>query len=87
MIKQQLQVTSFLGTSKNAVMNQIWAALCYLLLVRYIKHQTRFQGALIDLLRLIKEALFERISFIDLLGLSPPDIPFASGDMYQMELI
>lgn len=87
MIKQQLQVTSFLGTSKNAVMNQLWAALCYLLLVRYIKHQTRFQGALIDLLRLINEALFERISFIDLLGLSPPDIPFASGDIYQMELI
>ena len=87
LIKQQLKVTSFLGTTKNAVMNQIWAALCYLLLVRYIQRQTRYKGPLIRLLRLICEALFERISFIDLLRLKPPDIPFVTQKMSQLELV
>jgi len=69
------------------LMNQIWAALCYLLLVRYIQHQTRYKGPLIRLLRLICEALFERISFIDLLRLKPPDIPFVTQKMSQLELV
>ena len=35
-IKQNLKIKSFVGTSKNAVMTQIWIALCiYLLKGRY----------------------------------------------------
>jgi IS4 transposase len=39
-IKQNLKIESFLGTSKNAVMTQIWVAMCYYLLLTYIKYQT-----------------------------------------------
>jgi len=34
-IKQNLKVKTFLGTSKNAVMNQIWIAMIYFLLLSY----------------------------------------------------
>jgi hypothetical protein len=36
-IKQNLKIKSFLGTSKNAVMTQIWIAMCYFLLLAFIK--------------------------------------------------
>jgi IS4 transposase len=35
-IKQNLKIESFLGTSKNAVLTQIWVAMCYYLLLSYI---------------------------------------------------
>jgi len=36
-IKQNLKIKSFIGTSKNAVLTQIWIALCLYLLLAYIK--------------------------------------------------
>ncbi len=41
-IKQNLKIKSFLGTSKNAVMTQIWVAMSYYLLLTYIKYQTKY---------------------------------------------
>ena len=35
--KQNLQVKSFLGASKNAVLTQIWIAMCVYLLLSYIR--------------------------------------------------
>ena len=40
-IKQNLKIKSFLGTSANAVMTQIWAALCIALLLAYLKFTAR----------------------------------------------
>lgn len=40
-IKQHLKIKSFLGTSPNAVMNQIWVALCAYLLLAYLKFLSR----------------------------------------------
>lgn len=37
--KQSLKIKSFLGTSKKAVLTQIWVAMCYYLFLTYIKHQ------------------------------------------------
>ena len=36
-IKQNLKIKSFLGTSQNAILTQIWVAMCYYLLLSYIK--------------------------------------------------
>ena len=36
-IKQNLKIKSFLGTSKNAVMSQIWVAMIHYLLIAYLK--------------------------------------------------
>jgi hypothetical protein len=69
-IKQHLKIKSFLGTSKNAVLNQIWIAMCYYLLLTYIKYQTKYSNSLLEITRLFSEALFFRVSIIDLLSLN-----------------
>jgi hypothetical protein len=68
-IKQNLKIKTFLGTSQNAVMTQIWIAMTYYLLVAYIKFQTKFTKSLLELTRMIKETLMMRRNLIDLLSL------------------
>jgi IS4 transposase len=70
-IKQNLKIKSFLGSSKNAVMTQIWVAICYYLLLSYIKCQTRFAHSLLYLSRVIRETLMDQRALIDILTLSP----------------
>jgi len=70
-IKQNLKIKSFLGTSKNAVMTQIWVAMSYYLLLTYIKYQTKYTHSLLTLSRLIREMIFERKNLIDILTLKP----------------
>ncbi len=69
-IKQNLKIKTFLGTSKNAVMTQLWIAMIYYLLLAYIKHQTNFKKSLLKLTRMIREALLLRRDLIDLLSLN-----------------
>ena len=68
-IKQNLKIKTFLGTSKNAVMTQIWIAMIYYLLLAYIKFQTKFRSSLLELTRMIKETIMFRRNLIDLLSL------------------
>lgn len=68
-IKQNLKIKSFLGTTKNAVMSQIWTAMIYYLLLAYIKYQTKYAYSMLELTRLICSAIFMRVSLIDLLSL------------------
>ena len=74
-IKQNLKIKTFLGTSKNAVLSQIWVAMIYTLLLAYIKFQTSFSGSILKLSRIIRESLFFRQHLIDVLGLNSPDPP------------
>lgn len=69
-IKQHLKIKTFLGTSKNAVLTQIWIAMIYFLLVSWIKFQTKFSGSLLELTRMIKEVLMNRVPLINILNLS-----------------
>lgn len=73
-IKQHLKIKTFLGTSKNAVMTQIWVAMIYYLLLAWVKFQTRFKGSLLDLTRIIGETLLQNVALIDLLGLKPRSV-------------
>ena len=70
-IKQNLKIKSFLGTSKNAVLTQIWVAMSYYLLLTYIKYQTKCTHSMLYFSRVIREMLFERKSLIDILTLKP----------------
>ena len=70
-IKQNLKIKSFLGTSKNAVMSQVWVAMCYYLLLAYVKYQARFAHSLLYLSRVIRETLMDRKALIDILTLTP----------------
>ena len=66
-IKQNLKIKTFLGTSQNAVMTQIWTAMIYYLLLAYIKYQTSYRQSLLWLTRVLREALFSRLDIIDVL--------------------
>jgi hypothetical protein len=84
-IKQNLKIKTFLGTSRNAVMTQIWVAMIYYLLLNYIKFQTKFDKSLLELTRMIREPLMLRRSLIDLLSLDSKSISkLKKGLYYQM---
>ena len=70
MDQQNLKIKTFLGTNQNAVLTQIWVAMCYYLLLAYIKYQTKFKKSLFYLHRLVQDALFSRLTLIDLLTVS-----------------
>lgn len=67
-IKQNLKKKSFLGTSKNAVMTQIWAAMIYYLLLSFIKFQTKCRHSLHELTRIIGELLLDNAHLIEFIG-------------------
>lgn len=76
-IKQNLRVKSFVGTSRNAVLTQIWVAMCMYLLLSYIKFTNRLGWSLQQLLRVLQLNLFERRSLLELFtgDPTPPDPP------------
>jgi hypothetical protein len=69
-IKQNLKIKTFLGSSQNAVMSQIWIAMIYYLLLAYIKFQTKFPHSLLEFTRMVRETLLIRRPLIDLLSLT-----------------
>ena len=72
-IKQNLKIKSFLGTSRNAMLTQIWVALCMYLLLAYLKHLGQIPLSLQQILRLLQLNLFERRDLAALLKPEPPD--------------
>ena len=69
-IKQNLKIKTFLGTSYNAVMTQIWVAMIYYLLLRFIKFQTKYDHTMQELARIIKELLMENVSLLETLRIN-----------------
>jgi putative transposase len=66
-IKQNLKIKSFLGTSKNAVMTQIWIAMCIYLLLAFLKFQSKTGKLMQQILRLLQTNLFEKRLLYDLI--------------------
>ena len=67
-LKQQLKVKSFVGTSKNALLSQIWIALIAYLLLSYLKFKSRFNWSLYTLCSIIPTNLFSRRNLWDWLN-------------------
>ena len=78
-IKQNLRIKSFLGTSENAVMTQIWVALIHYLLVAYIKFISGIKISLTEITIRIRDALMMNYDLMEILRwdrktiLKPPD--------------
>jgi putative transposase len=84
-IKQNLKIKSFVGTSKNAVMTQIWIALCIYLLLAFLKFQSKLRKSTQQILRLLQLNLFEKR---DLMALLRGDLPCVKqSDINQMSLL
>lgn len=65
-IKQNLKIKAFVGNSKNAVMTQIWIALCTYLLIAYLKFCARLSWSMQKMLRVIHLNIFARRSLMEL---------------------
>lgn len=84
-IKQNLKIKSFVGTSKNAVMTQIWIALCVYLLLAFLKFQSKPKKSMQHILRLLQLNLFEKRDLMALLRGDPVHDP--QDDFNQMVLL
>lgn len=67
-IKQQLKVKSFVGTSRNALLSQLWVALIAYLLLSYLKFKSRFAWSLYTLCSILPMNLFARRNLWDWLN-------------------
>ena len=83
-IKQNLKIKSFLGTSKNAVLTQIWIAISVYLILCWIKFNNNISLSLQQMLRLLQLNLFERRDILKFLR-GDPEKPSAIPD-YQLAL-
>ncbi len=70
-VKQNLKIKTFFGTSKNAVLTQIWIALCVYLLLAFLKFQSKLTNSLQQILRLLQLNLFEKRDLMALLRGDP----------------
>ena len=84
-IKQNLKIKSFIGTSKNAVMTQIWIALCMYLLLAFLRFQSKLTKSMQQILRLLQLNLFEKRDMMALLRGDPP--PDTLADPNQMIML
>ena len=61
-IKQNLKIKTFLGSSRNAVMTQIWIALITMLVLTYMKFLANLGQSITQIQRLLQLSLFKRQS-------------------------
>lgn len=67
-LKQQLKVKSFVGTSPNALLSQLWIALIAYLLLSYLKFKSKFQWSVYMLCSILPANLFSRRNLWDWLN-------------------
>jgi hypothetical protein len=60
-IKGLLKIKSFLGTSENAVMIQVWATMITILLLKYLKKIAKYDWCLSNLVSFIRLNIFVKI--------------------------
>jgi len=58
LLKPQLKIKTFVGTTANAVRIQIWTALIAVLVLRYLQFRSQFKWALSNLVALLRWNLF-----------------------------
>lgn len=85
-IKQNLKIKRFLGQTTNAVLTQIWVALCVYLVLAYVKFANQLVCSLQQLLRLLHLNLFQRRDLLALLRGHAPD-PSPKWQQNQLVLL
>lgn len=84
-LKQQLKVKSFVGTSRNALLSQLWVALIAYLLLSYLKFKSRFAWSLYTLCSILPTNLFSRRNLWDWLNSPFHECTNSSINVLQQE--
>jgi hypothetical protein len=85
LLKQQLKIKTFVGTTANAVRIQIWTALIAVLLVRYLQFLSSFRWAVSNLVALLRLSLFTYRNLWEWIN-RPFDTPPESALQLQLNL-
>ena len=85
-IKQNLKIKTFVGTSANAVMIQIWTALIAILLLKYMMFRSQFGWSLSNLIAMLRYNLFTYRNLWEWID-SPYEVPplVPSGEQLALE--
>jgi len=85
-IKQNLKIKTFVGTSANAVMIQIWTALIAILLLKYMMFRSRFGWSFSNLIAMLRYNLFTYRNLWEWID-SPYEVPplVPSGEQLALE--
>ena len=84
-VKQNLKIKSFIGTSKNAVLTQIWIAMCVYLILVLMKYLSKIKKTMQQILRLLQLNLFEKRDLMALLRGDP--VGPLNSDINQLSLL
>lgn len=85
-IKQQLKIKSFVGTSQNALLSQLWVALIAYLLLSYLKFKSCFGWSLYTLSSILPTNLFSRRNLWDWLNAPFHERSHSQSRMQQLSL-
>lgn len=79
-IKQNLKIKAFVGTSRNALLTQIWTALIAILVLKYLKFRSTLGWSLSNLVAMLRYNLFtyrDLWTWLDNPFETPPIVPVA----------
>jgi hypothetical protein len=85
LLKQQLKIKTFVGTSANAVRIQIWTALIAVLVIRYLQFRSHYRWAVSNLVALLRWSLFTYRNLWEWLD-RPFDTPPLAPDQLELKL-
>ena len=80
-IKQNLKIKTFVGTSRNALLTQIWTALIAILVLKYLKFRSTLGWSLSNLVAMLRYNLFtyrDLWTWLDNPFETPPLVPSAA---------
>jgi IS4 transposase len=86
-IKQNLKIKTFVGTSRNALLIQIWTALIAILVLKYLKFRSTLGWSLSNLVAMLRYNLFtyrDLWTWLDNPFETPPIVPMAEQLVLQM---
>ena len=85
-VKQHMKIKTFVGTSENAVLIQIWTALISILILKYMKAIAKYPWCLSNLIAFLRLNLFVKIDLQLWLDkpFEPPDDEIQPPEQFRM---
>ena len=85
-IKQNLKIKSFLGTSRNAVLTQVWIVMISFLILKYLEFQSTLGWSVSSIMAVLSTILFMNLNLLDWLTIPPDKLHPQKHSQLQKEL-
>ena len=85
-VKQQMKIKTFVGTSENAVLIQIWTAMITIMMLKYLKAIAKYPWCLSNLIAFLRLNMFVKIDlqlWLDM-PFEPPDAENKPPEQYRL---